>query len=131
MSISLNAFIVLSPESNFCLSGIFCVLYLLFYVYTLVIDTCLYCCASTHKIYSYCGFLVCVNNMVLTFPGECILVFRSESFLDSAFNCWQIQSPNAVHKVQRFNSLLDDREQVLLGSTLSVIVHSDSLTHST
>ena len=90
-----------------------------------MIDTCLYCCASTHKVDSYYGVLVCLNNMVLTFPGECILVFRSESFLDSAFSCWKIQSPNAVHKVQRFNSLLDDREQVLLGSTLSVIVHSD------
>ena len=57
--------------------------------------------------------------MFLSAAGECILVFRSESFLDSAINGWNIQVPNnAVYRVQRFNSLLDNRDEVLLGQIL-------------
>ncbi len=52
----------------------------------------------------------------LSAVGECILVFRSESFLDSAINGWNIvQGPNAVYRVQRFNSLIDNRDDVLQG----------------
>ena len=56
--------------------------------------------------------------MFLSAAGECILVFRSESFLDSAINGWNIQVSNAVYRVQRFNSLRDNRDEVLLGQIL-------------
>lgn len=59
--------------------------------------------------------------LFLSVAGECILVFRSESFLDSAVTGWNIQMPSAVYRVQRFNNLIDNRDEILLGTILIIL----------